>query len=401
MKLAFIDCSISGVSGDMLTAALVDAGAPAGKVKKAMLAAGKPFGGVDVNIRRVRVGEIKAMRVEVETSDKGRRAYGEIVGRLRQIPMPHEIKTAALKTIEILGKAEARVHGKRLRHLIFHEVGSADAIADIVGCCTAANELGLFEAKVLASEVAVGKGTVELTHGRLPLPAPATLEILKGKPIRGVASSVELSSPTGAALLVALADEFVDAYPAIRIERIGYGAGTRELPTPNLVRVCVGEASEPMLELQEIAVLETNVDDVSGEVIGYALEKLLAEGALDVSATPTLMKKGRPGFLIQVIAKPKDAKRLAHALMLQTGTLGVRVLPRVHRYALEREIKRVDLKLGRRKFKARVKVAREGEKLFGLAAEYEDAKTIAEKVGIPIREALRLVEKVAKRKITK
>ncbi len=399
MKLAFIDSSIAGVSGDMLMAAFIDAGASAQRVKRAMLLAAKPFGSVDVKIKRVKVNEIRATRVEVKTSDEGGRTYPEIVKRLERLAMPKQVRIAAFNAFQRLAEAEARVHRKRLGRLVLHEVGAADAIADIVGCCTAANELGLFEREVLASEVAVGKGTTTFVHGKLPLPAPATLEILRGKPIRGIASKTELTTPTGAALLVTLTDRFVNAYPAMHIDATGYGAGARKLPSPNLLRVCLGEASGRGLRLQEIALLETNVDDVSGEVIGYTIEKLLAEGALDASAVSTIMKKGRPGFLIKVLTKPKNAERLARVLMLETGTLGVRVLPSVHRYALEREIVQVDLKLGGRKFKPRVKVARAGGKLVGLAAEYDDAKKIAEQTGLPLREVIRRVEEAARRKI--
>ncbi len=399
MKLAFIDCSIAGVSGDMLTAALIDAGAPVGKVKKAMLRVGKLFGDIEVRVKRVRVNEIKATRIEVETEDEGGRTYREITGGLRKLMLPDQVREVTFDALKTLADAEAKVHGKPLSQLMLHEVGAADAIADIVGCCTAANELGLLEREVLASEVAVGKGTTTFAHGRLPLPSPATLEILHEKPIRGVDTNVELATPTGAALLVALADQFVDVYPPMRIDVVGHGAGARRLPSPNLVRVCLGEASGRGLKLQEIAVLETNVDDISGEVIGYALEKLLAEGALDASATPILMKKGRPGFLIKVLTKPGDAERLARVLMLETGTLGVRVLPSVHRYALEREVMRVDLRLAGRKFKPRVKVARDRGKLVGFAAEYEDAKQIAERTGIGLREVIGRVEEIARRKV--
>lgn len=185
----------------------------------------------------------------------------------------------------------------------------------------------------------------------------------------------------------------------MRIDAVGYGTGARRLPSPNLVRVCLGEVSGRGLKLQEISVLETNVDDVSGEVIGYTIEKLLAEGALDASATPTLMKKGRPGFLIKVLTKPGDTERLARLLMLETGTLGVRVLPSVHRYALGREVMRVDLRLAGRKFKPRVKVARERGKLISFAAEYEDAKQIAERTGMGLREVIARVEEIARRKV--
>ena len=400
MKAAFIDCSIAGVSGDMLTAALIDAGAPAKKVTRAMMAAGKPFGGVKVSIKRVNVSGIGAIHVGVMTRDEGGRNYLDIVGQLKKLTMPEEVKAASLKALATLARAEAKVHRRKLDRLVLHEVGAADAVADIVGCCTAAHELGLFHREVLASEVAVGRGLTTFAHGKLPLPAPATLEILRGVPIRGKPIDAELATPTGAALLRTLADRFTTAYPAMKVEAIGYGAGTRVLKdVPNVLRVCLGEIAESSLELQEICLLETNVDDVSGEVIGYTIEKLLAEGALDVSATLMLMKKGRPGFLIRVITMPGDAERLARLLMLHTGTLGVRVLPIAHRYVLQRESLPVEVTIGGRKFRARVKVARDRGKLFSLSAEYEDAKKIAERVGISLREVISKIEETARRKI--
>lgn len=399
MKLAFIDCRIAGVSGDMLTAALIDAGASVQRVKKAMLRAAKPFGKVGVEVGRVRVSGIKATRVNVNTRDRGGRSYEEIIREVKRLPLPAPIVNKSLEALGRLAKAEAKVHGETTETLHLHEIGAADAIADIVGCCTAAHEFGLFEREVLASEIAVGQGTIKSAHGEMPLPAPATLELLRGRPIRGKAIDAELTTPTGAALLTTLATRFVRAYPAMRVDAIGYGAGARRLRIPNLVRVCLSEAPKHRLELEEIALLETNVDDVSGEVMGHAIEKLIEEGALDATVTPLLMKKGRPGFLIQVIAKPKDAERLACLLMLHTGTLGVRVLPITHRYALEREVVPVEVKLVGRKFKARVKVARENGKLVGIKAEYEDAQTIANKTGFALRDIMRYIEEIAKNKI--
>jgi uncharacterized protein (TIGR00299 family) protein len=400
MKVAFIDCSIAGVSGDMLTAALIDAGAPAQKVKRAMVAAGKPFGGIKVSIKRVKVNDIGATRVDVMTSDRGGRNYLDIVGRLEKLDLPEEVKAASLEALKVLARAESKVHRRRLDRLVLHEVGAADAIADIVGCCTAAHELGLFDRDVLASHVAVGRGLTTFAHGKLPLPAPAVLEILRGVPIKGKPIDAELTTPTGAALLGTLADRYTTAYPEMQVDAIGYGAGARKLKeVPNILRVCLGELAGSSLELQEIGILETNVDDVSGEVVGYAIEKLLAEGALDVSATPIVMKKGRPGFLIRVLTRPGDAERLARLLMLHTGTLGVRVLPIAHRYVLEREISPVEIIIGGRKFRARVKVARERGKLFEISAEYEDAKKIAERTGVPLREVISRIEEAARLKI--
>ncbi|MDI6819819.1 MAG: nickel pincer cofactor biosynthesis protein LarC [Candidatus Hodarchaeaceae archaeon] len=399
MKAAFIDCSTAGISGDMLTAALIDAGAPAKKVKTAMTTAGKPFGGVKVSMKHVNVSGIGATRMDVVTSDEGGRGYFDIVGQLEELILPERVRAASLKALAVLARAEAKVHGEEPGHLILHEVGAADAIADIVGCCTAAHELGLFDREVLASEVAVGGGVAVIGHGKIPLPAPAVLEILKGVPIRGKPIDAELTTPTGAALLVALTDRFVPTFPSMRVEAVGYGAGARRLrEVPNVVRVCLGEVSGRAPELQEIGLLETNVDNVSGEVIGYAMEKLFAEGALDVSTTPMVMKKGRPGFLIRVVAKPGDVERLARVLMLQTGTLGVRVLP-VARYVLERESSSVKVSIGGRKFNARVKVARERGRLVGFSAEYEDAKKISEKTGIPLRDVVNRIEEAARRKV--
>lgn len=398
MKLAFIDCSIAGVSGDMLTAALIDAGASAERVRRAMISAGSCIGDVKVEIRRTKVNEIKATRVNVETKDEGGRTYHEIIKRLGKISMPDRVRTAAFAALKRLADAESKVHDKSHDQLFLHEVGAADAIADMVGACTAAEDLGLLDGEILASEVAVGKGTTKFAHGNLPLPPPAVLEILKGVPILGVDTNNELTTPTGAALIAALASRFVNVFPPMRVSSVGYGAGVRNFPSPNFVRVCVGEPVG-VPESQEIAVLETNVDNVSGEVIGFTIEKLMKEGALDASVVPIFMKKGRPGFLIRVLAKPRDSERLARVLMLETGTLGVRLMPSVHRYALDREIVQVDVKLAGLKFKPKVKIAREGKKVVGWGAEYEDAKAIAERTGLPLRDVIRFVEDIARSKI--
>ena len=396
MKMAFIDCSTAGVSGDMLTAAMIDAGASAKRVKRAMLAAAKPFGGVAVEIKRVSVSGIGATRVEVKTKDHGGRRYVDVI-KLKKVKLSIPVKKAAMETLETLARAEAKVHGEKLEKLTFHKIGAADAIADIVGCCAAADDLGLLRCKVLASEVAVGRGTTSTGHGLAPLPAPATLEILKGLPIRGKAIDAELTTPTGAALLVTLADGFVDHFPNMKVKLVGYGAGRKEFYDPNIARVFIGETGKRSLSLDEIIALETNLDDVSGKVIAHAIEKLMAAGALDASAVPILMKKGRSGFLVRVLVKSKDAEKLARLLMLLTGTLGVRFAP-TRRYVLEREILHIDVAISRKKFKARVKVAREGKKFIGLAAEYEDAKTIAEKTGLGLREVIDRIEKTARSK---
>lgn len=398
MRLAFIDCSIAGVSGDMLTAALVDAGASVERVKRAMVSAGRCISPVKVRIKRTEVNGIRATRVEVDTEDQGGRSYQEIVSRLKEITLPERVRDKVFAALRTLAEAESRVHGRPLDELHLHEVGAADAVADIVGACTAADDLGLFDGEIISSEIAVGKGTTKFTHGSLPIPPPAVLEILKGKPIVGIDTSNELTTPTGAALVTTLANRYVNIFPPMRVVSVGYGAGKKDFPSPNFTRVCVGESLETP-EAQEIALLETNVDNISGEIIGHTIEKLLDEGALDASAVPIIMKKSRPGFLLRVLTRPKDSERLSRVLMRETGTLGVRLMPSVHRLTLEREIVKIDFKLAGLKFRPRVKVSREGSKLIDLRAEYEDAKTIAERTGVPLREVIRAVEEVARSKL--
>ncbi|MEM4187983.1 MAG: nickel pincer cofactor biosynthesis protein LarC [Candidatus Hadarchaeum sp.] len=398
MRLAFIDCSIAGVSGDMLTAAFIDAGASAERVKRAMVTAGSCISPVEVKIKRAEVNGVKATRVEVETEDLGGRSYQEIVNSLKKISMPERVRGKVFAALRTLAEAESRVHGRPLGKLHLHEVGAADAVADIVGACTAADDLGLFDGEIISSEIAVGKGITKFTHGCLPIPPPAVLEILKGKPIMGIDTSNELTTPTGAALITTLANRYVFAFPPMRVSSVGYGAGSKNFPSPNFTRVCLGESLETQ-EVKEIDVLETNVDNVSGEVIGYTIEKLLDEGALDASAAPIIMKKGRPGFLLRVLARPKDSERLGKILMQETGTLGVRLIPAVHRLTLEREIVKVDVKLAGLRFRPRVKISREGNKIVGWRAEYEDAKAIAGRTGVPLREVIRAVEEVARNKL--
>lgn len=237
----------------MLTAALIDAGASARLVKKAMLMAAKPFGDIKIKVERVRVSGIRVTRVNVSTRDRGGRSYKEITQQVKKLSLPAPIVTKSLEALGKLANAEASAHGETAETLHLHEVGAADAIADIAGCCTAAHELELFGREVFASEVAVGQGTIKSVHGEIPLPAPATLEILRGRPIRGKTIDAELTTPTGAALLTTFATKFVRTHPAMQVDAIGYGAGARRLHIPNVVRVCLGEAPKHQLKLEEIA----------------------------------------------------------------------------------------------------------------------------------------------------
>ncbi len=270
-----------------------------------------------------------------------------------------------------LGEAEARVHGVAIEKVHFHEVGAMDSIADIVGACVAL-EL-LFIDEVRCSAVNVGSGTVKTEHGVLPVPAPATASLLRDVPVYSRGPAVELTTPTGAAIVATLAAGF-GAMPAMRISSIGYGAGDRDFPEhPNVLRVMIGDSTRAA-EATVVSVIEANIDDATPEVLGYAIERLMEAGALDASLSPLLMKKGRPGSLLRVIAKPEDQERLARLILAETSSLGLRIYP-AERRVVERSITAVETEFGT----IRMKISENGFK-----PEYEDCRAIAARTGTPL-----------------
>jgi uncharacterized protein (TIGR00299 family) protein len=256
------------------------------------------------------------------------------------------------------------------------------------------DDLGLFDAKIYCTPVAVGGGTNRFSHGIVPSPAPAALAILQsnGFPLKGGPIESELATPTGAAILVNVVDEVNRFYPAMTPLKVGYGAGTKEFPEmANVLRITVGEAFEDALLKDEIAVLETNIDDVTGETLGYTLEKLLGEGAKDVSITPMFTKKNRPGQILKVIADKKDSERLSRVLMAETGTLGVRVTF-CERHILNREVHQMDMFLKGIQERVNVKVTKDSQgRAFHVKPEYEDIKRIANATNTPLREISEIV----------
>ncbi len=393
MKVILFD-PFSGASGDMTIAALIDIGADAGKVKDAM----EGVADVEVEVTRTTRKGIAATSVDVSEKKNGGLKLPEIIERISSLNLPDDVISDAISVFNILGKAEAKVHGEPLEELHFHELGQEDAIADIVGACTAFHDLGLKEHRIYCTPISVGMGFIEFSHGKFPVPAPAALEILKEYSLPWKYGPVEgeLLTPTGAALLAHFVNERVECPPMIS-EKIGYGAGNMESHVPNVLRIITGEIDDALIT-DRIEVLETNVDDVTGQVLGNLIDELLMAGALDVAIIPATMKKGRCGHIIQVIAKPSDSERLARKIIEETGSLGVRMIPIKHRLIAQREMGKVEIIVDNRDYSISVKIARDTRgMLLNISAEFEDCKKVSRESGVPVRDVIRIAEEEARK----
>ena len=374
MKIAYLD-AFSGISGDMTVGALVDAGTPAETLLDALRSLET---GARYEVEKTARRGIAASKFRVHLGDAPRKArhLPHILKLIDAAPLSAPTKSNASKVFTRLGEAEAKVHGVSIEKVHFHEVGAADSIADIVGACIALDLLGIEEVHV--SAINVGSGTVQTEHGVLPVPAPATAALLAGRPVYARGPEIELTTPTGAAIASGLGSGF-GVLPPMRISSIGYGAGDRDFPQhANVLRVLVGEktaASEAAL----VSVIEANIDDSSPQVLGYALERLMEAGALDVSLSPLQMKKNRPGTLLRVIAKPEDKEDLARVIFAETSTLGLRIYS-AERRVEERSVVEVETPWGT----VRGKVAGEGV----FTPEYEDCRSLAKSASVPLRQVL-------------
>ncbi len=393
MKAILFD-PFSGASGDMTTACLIDLGADADKVREAMETAAD----VDVEVTRTTKKGIAAAAVNVSTKKDGSLKLPEIVKRIGSMSLPDEVISDAVSVFNILGSAESRVHGIPLEKLHFHELGQEDAIADIVGACTAFHDLGLKNHRIYCTPISVGEGFIEFSHGKFPVPAPAALEILKEYSLPWKSGPVEgeLLTPTGAALLAHFVNE-KSACPGMIAKRTGYGAGSMDSAVLNVMRVIEGEIEDALIS-DDIEMLETNVDDVTGQVLGNLIDDLLAAGARDVCIIPAIMKKGRSGSIIQVIAKPEDSGALARKMIEETGSLGIRIIPVKHRLIAEREMDKVDVEINGRVFSIAVKIARDLRGvLLNISAEFEDCKKVARLSGVPVKDVIRKAEEEARK----
>jgi len=372
MKIAYFD-AFSGIAGDMTVAALIDAGADVAALLRGLDSLGT---GARFTVERVQAKGIMSTRFTVEHEDqKKHRHLPHIVKMIEAAGLPDRAKRDAIRVFEVLGEAEAAVHGTSIEKVHFHEVGAVDSICDIVGACLGLDLLGI-EA-VYCSPINTGSGTVEADHGVMPVPAPATALLLKDKPVYASGPETELTTPTGAALMAALSQGF-GPMPAMTISSTGFGAGTKEFPgQANVLRLIVGETG-PSAGTSTVSVIEANIDDSTPEVLGYAMERLFAAGALDVTLQPVYMKKQRPGTLVQVIARPEDRDPLCRILMSETSTIGVRFY-QAARMVAERRWVEVETGHGR----VRVKIAGATA-----APEYEDCRALASETGLPLKQIM-------------
>jgi hypothetical protein len=374
MRIAYLDC-FSGISGDMLLGALADAGAGAAELNAQIARLGLP--GVAVRFEKCQRGGIGATKAHVEAPPEQRhRHLSHIEKIIREAKLAERVEARAIAIFRRLGEVEAAVHQVPVEKVHFHEVGAVDSIVDVVGSCAGLELLGIDE--VQCSALNLGSGTVETEHGTLPVPAPATAALVQDRPVYARGPEVELTTPTGAAIATTLASRF-GPLPALRLQATGYGAGTRDFPgQANVVRVIIGEPSGAA-EATSVAVIEANIDDLSPQVLAYAMERLLERGALDVSLSPLLMKKGRPGSLLRVLARPEDQETLARMVFEETSTLGLRIYGAERRVQARRMVE-VETPHG----KVRVKVSDTGS----FAPEYDDCRRLAQETGTPLKQIL-------------
>jgi uncharacterized protein (TIGR00299 family) protein len=340
MRIAYLDCA-SGISGDMTLGALLDAGVDVASVQAAIDSLGLP--GCRLRVEEVKRHGFRAKKVFVDHEPEHKhRHLHHITGMIDASALTEPQKDLARRIFTRLGEAEAKVHGTTIQKVHFHEVGAVDSIADVVGSAVAWTLLAVD--RIVCSPLPTGRGYIEIAHGRCSLPAPATAELLKGIPVVESFVEAELTTPTGAAIVATVADQF-GPLPGIRIETIGYGAGDRDLAEqPNIARLMVGEADDrPAAD--QVWVLETNLDDLSGEIIGHCTARLAEAGALDVYTTAVQMKKNRPGVVLTVLCHSADVPKLEKIVFRETTTLGIRRWP-VSRHKLERKPHTVETPFG-------------------------------------------------------
>ena len=381
-RLAYLDC-FSGVSGDMLLGAIIDCGVSVGDLRGEL--AKLRLDGYNLSATRVTRSGLAATQAVVEVAGApAPRTLGDVLGIIDQSSLPHEDWEKAARIFQRLAEAEAKVHGETVEAVHLHDVGAVDAIVDVMGTLAGLRLLDVHE--VFASPLPAGAGAVDGPHGKLPVPAPATLELLSraNAPLRPAdGASGELVTPTGAAILT-IVGRF--ERPAMTLERAGYGAGSREIEgRPNVLRIWLGERTER--GVRQMVLIETNIDDMTGEMLGYARDKLLHAGAADVWFTSIQMKKGRPGVALSVICGEAQEEEIARLLLRETSTLGVRVRP-VHRWEAERELLEFESSLG----PASVKVKRLAGEPPTIAPEYEACKRLAEATGLALAEVYRIVQ---------
>jgi len=375
MRIAYGDL-IGGISGDMFVGALLDLGLPLAELKSELKKL--PSLSYRIEVTKKSLHKIHATRFRVISKDKGpERSWKEIRSLIERTPLPSEVKECGLTIFRRLAEAEGKIHGVPPDRVHFHEVGATDSIVDIMAAALAVHHLKIESFHF--SPIPLGRGLTRSRHGALPLPGPATLELLKGLPVEWTHLQGETVTPTGAAILSALGSGFGEA-PRMTIEKVGYGAGEREFPDrPNVIRLVLGQ-DNPAWDQDAMVVIETNIDDMNPEFYDYVLDRLYAAGARDVFLSAIQMKKNRPGTLLRIIAEPALREKLAEIIFRETSTIGLRYYP-VKRVILKRSASRLTTKFGTIK----VKIIEEPDGTKRATPEYEDLRRIAEAEKIPLK----------------
>lgn len=378
-RIAYFDCP-SGASGDMILGALVDAGVSLDSLSAELQKL--PLKGYRLTAREVKKGVFRATKVDVEIDVKPHapRGLSEIFDLLERSGLAPRVKAAAQRIFTRLAEAEARVHGTAVARVHFHDVGAVDAVVDVTGAVAGLYLLGV--GAVHVSALPLGGGTVEGPHGQIPIPGPGTAELLKGFPVFDNGVKAELVTPTGAAILTTLAAS-AGSMPRMTVERVGYGAGSRELPIPNLLRCFVGEAAVEGESVETVVQIETTIDDMSPQLYEPLMDRLFEAGALDVFLTPVIMKRSRPGVVLTVLAEPGRVEELSRILFEESTSIGAR-WTEYRRTRLERELRTLPTAYGPVAFK----LSRFQGRLITVTPEFAEVSRIAKAKGLPVREVL-------------
>ncbi len=376
MKALYFDL-IAGASGDMILGALIDAGVSVEDLKKKLNGLG--LSEFDLVVKKVSKNGFRATKVDVLVeSQPPERHLAQILEIIDRSDLSESIRGQSSAIFRKIAEVEAEIHNTSLDQVHLHELGGTDTIVDVIGTLLALELLDITQ--IFASPVPTGSGFIQGAHGQIPLPAPATIKLLKGIPVFGTGIKAELVTPTGAALLAALASDFKPA-PELVLEKIGYGAGSRDLPIPNLLRVLTGKlVNKEKLQPEGLVILESNLDDLNPEFYPFVMESLFQNGALDVAFLPIHMKKNRPGVQIQVLADPSLAGKMREILFRETSTLGIRQLSTM-RFALSRKSVKVRTPYG----EIQLKIASQSGGEENVSPEYEDCQKLARENGVPLK----------------
>jgi len=384
-RVAYFDCG-SGVSGDMFLGALIDCGADFDYIKKGLSKLDLEF---KISHQRVRKGAISAVKVVIEESrNQPLRNLKTVKELIEKTSLSTDVKEKSVSIFTRLAEAEASVHQVEIDHVHFHEIGAVDTIVDIVGSLLALDSLKV--ERIFSSPIPLGRGEVETSHGKIPIPAPATLKLLEGCKVYGKEIQDEIVTPTGAALISSLAEDFTD-FPSMQILKVGYGAGTKELPIPNVLRLIIGELEEKEKKAEPPTfIVSANIDDSTPELMGFLFERLFELGALDVWQYPILMKKNRLATELSVLCYGDDKEKIIDCVFAETTTNGVRIAD-VRRSTLDRKI--VEVKVLDETI--RVKLSFKGKKVLTVSPEYDDCRMVALKKGISLKKVFQMAQEKA------